>query len=86
MAKKDFISDKEFLEKHHEIIMLEDGDSKVLVSPSLQGRVFTSTAEGDNGFSFGWINYDLISSGKILKHCNNWGGEDRYWEVDQHSG
>lgn len=79
MAKKDFISDKEFIEKHHEIIILEDGDSKVLVSPSLQGRVFTSTAEGDNGFSFGWINYELISSGEILKHCNNWGGEDRYW-------
>lgn len=79
MANKDFSSDRDFLEKYQEIITLEDGDSKVLVSPSLQGRVFTSTAEGDSGFSFGWINYDLISSGEILKHCNNWGGEDRYW-------
>lgn len=78
MANKNFKSDRDFLEKHQEIIILEDGDSKVLVSPSLQGRVFTSTAEGDDGFSFGWINYDLISSGEILKHCNNWGGEDRY--------
>lgn len=79
MANKDFKSDREFLEKYQEIIVLEDGDSKVLVSPSLQGRVFTSTADGDSGFSFGWINYKLISSGEILKHCNNWGGEDRFW-------
>ena len=79
MSKKDFRSDRDFLNKFLEIIELEDGDAKVLVSPSLQGRVFTSTAEGDDGFSFGWINYDLIASGEILKHCNNWGGEDRYW-------
>jgi len=65
--------------RYRDILVLETGDSKVAVCPSLQGRVFTSTAEGDEGFSFGWINYDLISSGKILKHCNNWGGEDRFW-------
>ncbi len=79
MEGKNFKSDREFLEKHQKIVMLEDGEVKVLVCPFLQGRVFTSTAEGDDGFSFGWINYDLIKSGKVLKHCNNWGGEDRYW-------
>ena len=78
-SKKIFKSDLTFLEEHQDILVLESGKSKIAVCPSLQGRVFTSTADGDEGFSFGWINYDLISSGKILKHCNNWGGEDRYW-------
>lgn len=77
--KKTFKADKEFLTKYQEIIQLQSGQSKILVCPSLQGRVFTSTADGEDGFSFGWINYNLISSGEILKHCNNWGGEDRFW-------
>jgi hypothetical protein len=76
---KDFKSDQEFLEKHLDVVVLEEGSSKLVLSPSLQGRVFTSSADGDEGASFGWINYDLIESGEILKHCNNWGGEDRYW-------
>ncbi|MDZ7605987.1 MAG: DUF6786 family protein [Cyclobacteriaceae bacterium] len=74
-----FNADREFLSRHRDILQLQSGEAKILVCPSLQGRVFTSTAEGDNGFSFGWINYDLIASGKLLKHCNNWGGEDRFW-------
>jgi hypothetical protein len=39
----------------------------------------TSTAEGDSGYSFGWINRNLISSGKILPHINAFGGEERLW-------
>jgi hypothetical protein len=39
----------------------------------------TSTAEGKGGLSFGWINRDLISSGKIAQHINVYGGEDRFW-------
>ena len=39
----------------------------------------TSTAEGDAGFSFGWINRELIASGKILPHINAFGGEERLW-------
>lgn len=49
------------------------------MSPTLQGRVLTSSSAGYDGHSFGWINYDLIASGKFLPHCNNFGGEDRYW-------
>lgn len=78
-STKNFKSDQEFLEKHLDVVVLEAGSSSVLISPSLQGRVFTSSADGDEGTSFGWINYKLIESGEILKHCNNWGGEDRYW-------
>jgi len=39
----------------------------------------TSTAEGDSGFSFGWINTALIKSGKVLPHINAFGGEERLW-------
>jgi hypothetical protein len=39
----------------------------------------TSTSEGLNGFSFGWINHELVSSGKTLPHINPYGGEERLW-------
>jgi hypothetical protein len=39
----------------------------------------TSASEGDTGFSYGWINRELIASGKILPHMNAFGGEDRFW-------
>jgi hypothetical protein len=39
----------------------------------------TSASDGDTGFSYGWINRELISSGKILPHMNAFGGEDRFW-------
>ena len=79
MENKNYQTDKIFLQEHLKIVELQQGDQKLLLSPDLQGRVMTSTATGDNGYSFGWINYDLIASGKYLPHCNNWGGEDRFW-------
>ena len=39
----------------------------------------TSTAGGDAGQSFGWINRELIASGKMQPHMNVFGGEDRFW-------
>jgi hypothetical protein len=57
----------------------ENGLSRVLLSADYQGRVMTSSAEGDSGQSFGWINYDLISSGKKKPHFNPVGGEERFW-------
>ena len=78
-SKKTYKSDKVFLEKYLKLFELSNGESRLLVSPTLQGRVLTSSAQGENGFSFGWINYDLIASGNCLPHCNNFGGEDRYW-------
>jgi len=50
-----------------------------LVTPDLQGRILTSSANGEDGYSFGWLNYNLIASGKFLPHCNNFGGEDRFF-------
>lgn len=74
--------DKNFLKKNSiEIVELQDKDSNasVLLAPGYQGRVMTSTAGGDEGLSFGWINYKLIESGRILQHINPVGGEERFW-------
>ncbi|GAA3554840.1 DUF6786 family protein [Snuella lapsa] len=53
--------------------------SGIVVVPELQGRVMTSTLDGDEGMSFGWINHDLIVSGKINSQFNAFGGEERFW-------
>jgi hypothetical protein len=76
-----FQEDVEFLQRHTEIIVLEGGDdgARVAVAPAWQGRVMTSAAGGGAGMSFGWINRELIGSGKILPHINVFGGEDRFW-------
>ncbi|MEE4310586.1 MAG: DUF6786 family protein [candidate division KSB1 bacterium] len=79
--KMTFGEELEFLNKHVEIVVLSDasGEAQVIVSPELQGRVLTSSAMGFEGLSYGWINHELIASGKILKHINPFGGEDRFW-------
>jgi hypothetical protein len=81
-AKSTYGSDVEFLKKHtSNVVELqnEDGNSKVLLSADYQGRVMTSTATGDSGTSYGWINYALIASGEKKKQFNPVGGEERFW-------
>lgn len=70
---------KAFLKKHTPVIELKKDKSAILVAPAWQGRVMTSTSEGDSGFSFGWVNTKLIASGKLLPHINAFGGEERLW-------
>ncbi len=77
--KGTFGYDLEFLSKYQQTILLQDGDAMVAVCPAYQGRVMTSSAGGKAGMSYGWINYDLISSGEIPKHIYPVGGEDRFW-------
>jgi hypothetical protein len=81
MAKKTFGDDLAFLKKHTDVVVLSEtsGNSQVAVLPALQGRAMTSTAEGAEGLSFGWINRELIASGKTVEHINVYGGEDRFW-------
>jgi hypothetical protein len=76
-----FADDVAFLGKHVETIVLSDkaGQGKVALVPAYQGRIMTSTATGDSGLSFGWLNRDLIASGKFAQHINVFGGEDRFW-------
>ncbi|CAN5341005.1 hypothetical protein BH23BAC1_BH23BAC1_07370 [soil metagenome] len=75
-----FNDDVAFLKDYTDIIVLTDksGESKIAVSPALQGRVMTSTTRGDRP-SFGWINRELFESGDSLEHMNPFGGEDRIW-------
>ncbi len=78
--KGSFGYDLAFLKKHHaNAVQLKNGDASIIVLPNYQGRVMTSTAEGDKGFSFGWINHDLIASGQPTPHFNAFGGEERFW-------
>lgn len=80
-SKGSYGYDAVFLKKHlHNINELNNSDgAKVLVTADYQGRVMTSTADGDSGNSFGWINYDLIATGKFKKQFNPVGGEERFW-------
>ena len=70
-----------FSEKRIETIELKDNESRacLLLVPGYQGRVMTSTVEGNEGVSFGWINYKLIESGKVSTQFNPFGGEERLW-------
>ncbi len=70
---------RDFLSRYVRVIELRSGNSAIALVPAWQGRVMTSTAEGDKGFSFGWINRDLIASGQIQPHINAFGGEERLW-------
>ena len=76
-----FASDVAFLQKHTDVAVLGDksGKSLIVVLPKMQGRVMTSTAEGPAGYSFGWINRELVAAGKPVEHINVYGGEDRFW-------
>lgn len=79
---RNYSYDAQFLRKHtQQVIELQtaDGMAKVLLSAEYQGRVMTSTSGGDTGISYGWLNYDLIASGKKSKQFNPVGGEERFW-------
>ncbi len=76
-----FGDDLAFLEQFDDVVVLssDDGQALVAVSPSMQGRVLTSSASGPDGMSFGWINREAIASGERQEHINVFGGEDRFW-------
>lgn len=76
-----FGHDLNFLRQYHkDIVVLGDSaGGQVIIAPAYQGRVMTSTTEGNKGISFGWINHELIGSGKNTEHMNAFGGEERFW-------
>lgn len=76
-----FGEDTAFLKQYVELIVLSDsqGEAQVALVPAWQGRIMTSTAGGEAGLSFGWVNRELIASQKTLPHINVFGGEDRFW-------
>jgi len=66
---------------HPDLVELSDRDmkAKVIILPAYQARVMTSTATGDAGQSFGWVNHKLIASGGSMPHIHPFGGEERFW-------
>jgi hypothetical protein len=74
--QSDFEKDLSFLKKYDKVIVLSQGNAKVVVSPKFQAKVFTSTA-GD-GSSLGWINYKVFDA-EPDPHMNAYGGENRIW-------
>ncbi len=83
-----FGEDVVFLRKHTDAIVLRRGDAAVAVAPGYQGRVMTSTATGDGGSSYGWLNYKLIAKGVVPPEeakgtleskIHVFGGEERFW-------
>lgn len=81
-AKGSFGYDLDFLKQYHkDLIVLgsESSGAAVIILPAYQGRVMTSTTEGMNGPSFGWVNHELIASRKPAEHMNAFGGEERVW-------
>ena len=76
-----FAYDLHFLKQHDDsVVVLSDdsGKAQVIVSPKYQAKVFTSTADGNSGQSFGWVNYKAFS-GTVDAHMNAYGGENRFW-------
>ena len=74
--------DKTFFENQHiDFIELKEnnGLARLLVVPAYQGRVMTSTAGGEGGMSYGWINHSFIEAGKRDPQINVYGGEERFW-------
>ncbi len=77
--KGEYGYDLNFLKSKLKTIKLVKGNSELVIVPQYQGRVMTSTSSGPKGYSYGWINHELIASSKILEHFNPYGGEERLW-------
>ncbi|MES2427540.1 MAG: DUF6786 family protein [Bacteroidota bacterium] len=79
-AKGTYGYDLDFLKKNDSVRVLKnaDGSAQVIVSAKYQGKVFTSTADGLKGRSFGWINYKTFKA-DTDSHMNAYGSENRLW-------
>ena len=78
--KGSFKYDLDFLKQYHkDLIVLGTDSAQIIVLPQYQARIMTSTAEGNAGASFGWLNHELITSKKFSPHFSAFGGEERFW-------
>lgn len=76
-----FENDARFLKRYTRIITLSgvQRSKQILVAPEWQGRIMTSTANGNLGRSHGWVNYSFIEKESINPNINPYGGMDRLW-------
>ena len=82
ISKGTFGYDLDFLKKYHKDLVVLGNDTagaQIIILPAYQGRIMTSTAEGNAGASFGWLNHELIASRKFSEHFSAFGGEERFW-------
>ena len=63
----EFAKDVAFMEKHTQIVLLENDGAAVAVAPAYQGRVMTSTVDRKEGAGFGWINRPVIEKRAPLR-------------------
>ncbi len=79
LKKGQYGYDLELLQKYYSTVELVAGASRVVLVPELQGRVMTSSTSGAEGFTFGWINHDLLGATQLSETFNPFGGEERFW-------
>lgn len=78
-ASETFGYDLDLLQQYQKVVVLKRDSMQVLIVPGYQARVMTSSATGLSGRSYGWINHELVQSGKYEPHINAYGGEERFW-------
>ena len=61
------------------VLSCKGGKSQIIISAKYQSKVFTSTADGMDGTSLGFVNYDFFDAGVVGEHMNGFGGENRFW-------
>lgn len=68
-------------EKDTGLIVLKSDDERaqLILSAKYQAKVFTSTANGSEGNSHGFVNYRFFDAGIVDEHMNGFGGENRFW-------
>ena len=68
-------------EKDSGLIVLKSDDERaqLILSAKYQAKVFTSTANGSEGNSHGFVNYRFFDAGIVDEHMNGFGGENRFW-------
>lgn len=79
--KGTFGYDLNYLSEKDSLIILKSEDEKaqVILSAKYQAKVFTSTANGLEGNSHGFVNYKFFDAGIVDEHMNGFGGENRFW-------
>ena len=75
-----FGEDLAFIKRFFSTQVLSNSDGATLFCVAeLQGRTMTSSSNGNEGVSYGYINYANVEKGLVDPQINLVGGEDRIW-------
>jgi len=75
-----FGEDLAFIKRFFSTQVLSNSDGATLFCVAeLQGRTMTTSTNGDQGHSLGYINYAAVERGLVDPQINLVGGEDRIW-------